>query len=89
MGQPCTAVTFRTWRSPRYAEQHPARVAAELGESARLIADHFQGVTGGQRQRTGSRSDGARFTVETFARYFIHDPIHHLHDVTGRRAAPS
>jgi len=73
----------------RYAEQHPARVAAELGESARLIADHFQGVTGGQWQRTGSRSDGARFTVETFARYFIHDPIHHLHDVTGRGAAPS
>jgi hypothetical protein len=24
-------------------------------------------------------------TVETFARYFIHDPVHHLYDVTGQR----
>lgn len=33
---------------------------------------------GVQGQRTGSRSDGARFTVETFARHFVDDPIHHL-----------
>jgi hypothetical protein len=25
------------------------------------------------------------FTVATFARYFVHDPIHHLYDVTGER----
>jgi hypothetical protein len=25
------------------------------------------------------------FTVETFARYFMHDPVHHLYDVTGCR----
>ena len=36
-------------------------------------------------QRTGRRSDGAHFTVETFARYFIHDPVHHLYDVTRAR----
>jgi len=23
------------------------------------------------------------FTVESFAQYFIHDPVHHLHDVGG------
>jgi hypothetical protein len=46
-------------------------------------------VTGAQWERTGRRSDGARFTVETFARYFIHDPVHHLYDVTGQRPAPS
>ena len=50
------------------------------------IAGQFATVTGVQWQRTGARSDGARFTVETFARYFIHDPVHHLYDVTG--AAP-
>jgi hypothetical protein len=22
-------------------------------------------------------------TVESFARYFIHDPVHHCYDVTG------
>ncbi len=30
----------------------------------------------------GLRSDGSAFTVESLAAYFIHDPIHHLHDVS-------
>ena len=63
----------------------PAEVAAELRRAAFAIAGRFEGVTGDQWQRTGARSDGARFTVETFARYFIHDPVHHLYDVTGTR----
>ncbi|MGE5288859.1 MAG: DinB family protein [Micromonosporaceae bacterium] len=67
----------------RYGEQDPAVVAAELGEAAEAVAARFEGVSGDQWQRTGSRSDGARFTVESFARYFVHDPIHHLYDVTG------
>ncbi|MDQ2813695.1 MAG: DinB family protein [Actinomycetota bacterium] len=67
----------------RYAEQHPTKVAAELDESAQLIANRFQGMTGDQWQRTGNRGDGARFTVETFARYFMHDLVHHFYDVTG------
>jgi hypothetical protein len=69
----------------RYQEQDPAKVAAELGQSAQVIANRFQGVTGDQWQRTGRRGDGASFTVETFARYFSHDPVHHLYDVTGLR----
>jgi len=28
---------------------------------------------------------GASFTVETFARYLVHDLVHHLYDVTGQR----
>ena len=71
----------------RYGEQDPAEVAAELRQAAFAIAGRFEGVTGRQWERTGTRSDGARFTVETFARYFVHDPVHHLYDVTGRRAA--
>jgi hypothetical protein len=70
----------------RYAEQDPATVAADLLSAAATLADRFDGVSGDQWQRTGARSDGARFTVETFARYFIHDPVHHLHDVTPRPA---
>jgi hypothetical protein len=27
------------------------------------------------------------FSVETFGRYFVHDPVHHLYDVTGQRQA--
>jgi hypothetical protein len=72
----------------RYGEQDPARVASELGDAAQAIAARFEGVSGDQWQRTGVRSDGARFTVESFARYFIHDPVHHLYDVTGIRAVP-
>ena len=69
----------------RYADQDPAEVAAALSEAGQAIAGRFAGVTGDQWQRTGRRSDGASFTVETFARYFIHDPVHHLYDVTGQR----
>lgn len=70
--------------SDRYGEQDPAVVSEELVDAARRLADGFAAVTGEQWQRTGSRSDGAQFTVESFGRYFIHDPIHHLYDVTGR-----
>lgn len=71
----------------RYAEQDPAQVAKELTEAANTLADRFAEVKGDQWHRTGSRSDGAHFTVDTFARYFVHDPIHHLHDATT--AAPT
>ena len=70
----------------RYGEQDPAEVAAALRRAAFAIAGRFETVTGDQWQRTGARSDGARFTVETFARYLVHDPVHHLYDVTGQRA---
>lgn len=70
----------------RYGEQDPARVAAELAEAAQLLADAFDQVKGEQWQRTGDRSDGAHFTVESFARYFIHDPVHHLWDVSAPAA---
>ena len=69
----------------RYGEQEPLVVADELSSAAKPISDRFATVAGDQWQRTGTRSDGAVFTVETFARYFIHDPLHHLYDVTGDR----
>ncbi len=62
-------------------------MAVSLREAADVIAARFEGVSGSQWQRTGSRSDGARFTIESFARYLIHDVIHHLYDVTGARHA--
>ena len=69
----------------RYHEQDPAVVAAELAVAADALAARFEAVTGDQWQRSGRRSDGASFTVETFGRYFLHDPVHHLWDVTGER----
>ncbi len=73
----------------RYAEQEPAYVAAEIVSAAEFIAARFARVTGDQWQRPGFRSDGAEFTIETFARYFIHDPVHHLYDVTGGPSSAS
>ncbi|MGA5700737.1 DinB family protein [Peterkaempfera bronchialis] len=71
----------------RYGEQDPARVAPELTAAADTLAAAFDRVSGDQWHRPGDRSDGAHFTVESFARYFVHDPLHHLWDVTGDRVA--
>jgi hypothetical protein len=74
-----TAVTERYWA------QDPALVADELVAAADKIATSFAAVAGDGWHRPGRRSDGASFTVDTFARYFVHDPIHHLHDVRRSR----
>lgn len=64
-----------------YANSDPARVAVELAAAGERLASRFETVSGEDWARTGYRSDGASFTVESFARYFIHDPQHHLNDV--------
>ena len=70
----------------RYAEQDPAAVAGELSEAAAASAARFDAVRVTEWTRTGRRSDGAAFTVETLGRYFVHDWMHHLRDVGA--AAP-
>lgn len=67
----------------RYHEADPSVVARELRVAADALAARFDTVAGEQWDRTGYRSDGAEFTVRTFATYFIHDPIHHVHDCGG------
>jgi hypothetical protein len=79
--------TYQNWDqdetavTSRYAEQDPAVVSVELAAAGETLAGAFEALSGDQWERTGRRSDGANFTVETFARYFIHDPVHHFHDV--------
>jgi hypothetical protein len=70
-----------TATADRYWEQDPVVVSRGLLEAADAIARHFASVGDRQWSRTGRRSDGASFTVDSFARYFLHDPVHHLHDV--------
>jgi hypothetical protein len=65
----------------RYGEQDPATVAGEIEAAGGVLADSFGTVAGEQWARTGNRSDGARFTIDTFARYLLHDPVHHVWDV--------
>ena len=65
----------------RYNLQDPVAAAGDITAAAAQLADRFDSVSGDAWQRTGNRSDGARFTVESFARYMVHDPVHHLDDV--------
>ncbi|HEY8526318.1 MAG TPA: DinB family protein [Acidimicrobiales bacterium] len=65
----------------RYDEQDPHVVAAAIAATGEALAASFERVPPDAWGRTGTRSDGARFTVDTFARYMIHDPVHHVHDV--------
>lgn len=79
---------FQNWDQDKasiedhYDEQHPKRVAVELEEVGAGLADAFDSVPDAGWSRTGRRSDGASFTIDTFSRYLLHDPIHHLVDVT-------
>jgi hypothetical protein len=65
----------------RYHEQDPATVADELVAAAESHAAVWDTVTDEQWQRTGRRDNGSVFTIETFALYMLHDPMHHLADV--------
>lgn len=65
----------------RYDLQDPVVVADELFTAANALADRFDAVRGDQWDRAGFRSDGSAFTVDSLARYLMHDPVHHLWDV--------
>lgn len=67
-----------------YRAADPSVVSSELSEWAKKLATLFDTVSDDQWQRTGYRSDGAAFTIDSFARYLVHDPIHHLCDATIR-----
>jgi len=65
-----------------YGSQDPAAVADAVTEVAETVAATYESVTGDRWQRTGTRSDGSEFTVDTLARYHLHDLVHHAHDVS-------
>jgi crotonobetainyl-CoA:carnitine CoA-transferase CaiB-like acyl-CoA transferase len=65
----------------RYAEQDPVVVHGQLTDAGEAIATTFETVPEGAWMRPGRRSNGSVFTVESLGRYFLHDVLHHLHDV--------
>ena len=66
-----------------YAGRRASDVAPLLAESGRSAAVAFAAVPDDAWGRTGRRSNGSVFTVETLALYFLHDVVHHLVDVCG------
>ena len=67
----------------RYAEQVPGLVSADLVVAAEKTTAVFASVADGDWTRPGRRSNGSVFTVDSLGRYFLHDVVHHLHDVQG------
>ena len=65
----------------RYDLQDPAIVSTELVSAADVVAARFDSVAPDQWDRAGTRSNGSQFTVLTLGQYFLHDVVHHLHDV--------
>lgn len=88
-GVPADLPTFANWDqdatalADRYDEQDPAVVAAQLSVAAGAAAEAFASVPPADRAMRAQRGGGATFTVETLARYFLHDLVHHVHDVRG------
>jgi len=75
--QDATAVVERYW------EQDPAIVATEVTQTGEALADAYSKVGDDQWNRTGVRSNGSTFTVESLGRYLLHDLYHHVWDVRG------
>ena len=81
--------TFENWDqdataiAERYAQQDPAQVSVELQGAAADVVAAFAGVPDGAWSRTGLRSNGSTFTVESLGQYLLHDVVHHLVDVRG------
>ncbi|MEV0250770.1 DinB family protein [Nocardia sp. NPDC050712] len=64
-----------------YGAQDPAVVAAELAEAAESVAHAIESVPAADLGFAVRRGDGSGFTVESLAIYFLHDVVHHAHDV--------
>ncbi|HEY3436228.1 MAG TPA: DinB family protein [Actinotalea sp.] len=81
--------TFPNWDqdetalAERYSEQEPAVVSSELLVAAHDTVAAFRSVPADAWGRTGVRSNGSRFTLESLGQYFLHDVVHHLADVRG------
>jgi hypothetical protein len=65
----------------RYDDQDPRAVAQAGVEAAEVVAARLDAVSDDMWSRTGRRSDGSSFSVESFARYMVHDLVHHLWDI--------
>jgi hypothetical protein len=66
----------------RYWEQDPAVVSGELMVAAAENVVGWSSVRADEWDRPGRRSNGSAFTVATLGQYFLHDLVHHLHDVS-------
>ena len=65
----------------RYDLATPQQVAPALAANAEDVAAGYDDVDPASYDRIGHRSNGSTFTVESLARYHLHDVVHPLWDV--------
>jgi len=65
----------------RYSELEPADVAGALAAGSEELASAVEQLRPEDLDRRGLRSNGSEFTVRTLLQYYLHDNLHHLHDV--------
>ena len=65
----------------RYWEQPITLVQSELVQEGERFAADLETLRPEELGRPGRRSNGSVFTVESLGRYFLHDLVHHVHDV--------
>lgn len=81
--------TFANWDQDQaaedgnYSQLDPGEVSAELVQNGQDAASAFAAVPPEAWERRGLRSNGSVFTVATISGYFLHDVIHHLHDINA------
>ncbi len=87
--------TFANWDQDvtaveeRYDLQDPAVVGPELVAAAEAVAARYDAIRDAPDEtwaRRGLRDNGSEFTVDSIARYHLHDVLHHSHDVRGTAA---
>ena len=82
--------SFQNWDqdatavAERYDLQDPRVVSDEVVLAGSRLADRFDTVEGDDWQRSGTRSDGNEYTVASLGLLALHDPMHHLWDVSAR-----
>lgn len=79
--------TFSDWDQDQaaldgnYDSLEPSEVSGELVQCGQDAAEAFGAVNSELWERRGLRSNGTEFTILTLSGYFLHELIHHLHDV--------
>ncbi|MEJ7633872.1 DinB family protein [Aeromicrobium sp.] len=66
-----------------YASQDPVTIAPQLVAASEDMVRTLRAVPADAWGRAGLRSNGSEFTVATLAQYYLHDLVHHLHDIRG------
>jgi hypothetical protein len=69
----------------RYYARTPAEASTAIAANAAAAAARLDALPPEAWTRTGTRSDGTPFSVESLTRYMLHDVVHHLVDVGGAR----